>query len=450
MALPFGHRISTADPGVRHIVVASSGASAPAGGHYFFFFNARLNARPEVAFDAILSGPSTTGVFVGNGRRTSTIALGGDPDPAAGSFNFVTNPFITRHGRVVFDVEGSGIFTSTPREIVPLVQNGDGAPGGGTVTRVAHAVNDRGAVAFLALVSDSAATQGIFRTDGTETVAIARDDIGAPTGGSFTSLFNPVINDRGEVAFGAEMSGGAAQFGVFRGDGGNLVPVFVANQIAPGGGTFTDFGNPAINARGQVAAIGDLTNGGSSRGLFVGDETNAVAVAFVGRPAPKGGNYKAFLAPLRLNDRGEIAFPASLTGGTSTFGIFRGDGERTTAVAIAGTIAPGTSGRFESFHDIRLGNDGRVGFIATLAVGVGGVDSSNNMGIWIGNSDDDLQLVVRTGEIIAGHVLTGLPTGVSGFNQFDMNQNAVVWIGGFQPTARAIVFSQIIGRNREP
>jgi hypothetical protein len=60
---------------------------------------------------------------------------------------------------------------------------------------------------------------------------IARDDIGAPTGGSFISLRDPVINDVGQVAFEAEMSGGAADFGIFRGEGGNLMPVFVANQI---------------------------------------------------------------------------------------------------------------------------------------------------------------------------------------------------------------------------
>jgi hypothetical protein len=78
-----------------------------------------------------------------------------------------------------------------------------------------------------------------------------------------------------------------------------------------------------------------------------------------------------------------------------------------------------------------------------LAVGVGGVDFTNNMGIWIGTSDEDLQLVVRTGEIIDGKVLTRLPTDTSGLSQFDMNENAVVWIGTFRSTVRAIVFSRI-------
>src|SRR5262245_16660051 len=69
---------------VRHTVVAASGSAAPAGGTYINFLNAALNARQEVAFDAFVAGPPpTTGVFVGDGKATSTIALGTNPDPAA-------------------------------------------------------------------------------------------------------------------------------------------------------------------------------------------------------------------------------------------------------------------------------------------------------------------------------------------------------------------------------
>ena len=448
MALPFGHMTWASGVNMSHSIVAAAGAPAPAGGNYLMFLHARLNDRPEVAFDAILGGPSHSGVFVGDGRRTTTIALGGNPDPATGNFGFVNDPFITPNGNVVFDVNLNSAFRSNRKEAVPLVQIGDPAPGGGTLMpQAGYVANDGGAIAYWAPVSDSTATQGIFRTDGTETVAIARDDIGAPTGGSFTLLGAPVINNRGEVAFFAEMSGGVADFGIFRGDGGDLTPVFVANQVAPGGGTFTDFGEPVINAHGQVAARCFLANNASVSGLFVGDGTNAVAIAFEGQPAPKGGNYGQFAAPTRLNDRGEVAFPVLMTGGTSSLGIFRGNGERTTAVALAGTLAPGTTGTFEAFGNIKLGIDGRVAFIATLAVGVGGVDFSNNRGIWIGNSDEDLQLVVRTGEVIDGNVLTGLPTDSAGFNEFDMNENALVWIGSFQSTGRAVVFSQIVGKN---
>jgi hypothetical protein len=457
VALPFAQMSSAAGEkiAVRHTVIAASGGAAPAGGNYLLFLNAALNARHEVAFDAFIGGPPfTTGVFVGDGKTTSTIALGVNPDPAAPSFGSVFNPFITSNGDVVFDVNDGDIFTSHARTIVPLVRDGDPAPGGGTVTPLVgtRAVNDHGAVAYVASLSGSTATQGIFRTDGTQTVTIARDDNGPPTGGSFTLFSNTVMNDRGQVAFFSEMTGGSADFGIFRGEGGDLTPVFVANQIAPGGAVFKDFGNPVINRHGQVATFASLRNSASSQGLFVGDGTDAVAIALEGQSAPKGGSYRdalgrdAFVGPIRLNDRGEVAFDAHLTGGTSSSGIFRGIGERTTTVALAGTTAPGTTGTFESFDDFKLGIDGRVAFIGTLALGVGGVDLSNNKGIWIGTSDEDLKLVVRTGDVIDGKVLTRLPQFGQSGNQFDMNENGVLWVGSFG-LAKVVVFSRILAEN---
>jgi hypothetical protein len=185
-----------------------------------------------------------------------------------------------------------------------------------------------------------------------------------------------------------------------------------------------------------------LTNSAGGSGLFLGDGTNAVAIALLGQPAPKGGNYSQPISSVRLSDRGEVAFAARLTGGsTIANGIFRGNGDHTTTVALSGTIAPGTTGTFESFDDIKLVNDGRVAFIARLAIGVGGVDHSNNKGIWIGTSEADLQLVVRMGDVIGGRVLTNIPSPV----QFDMNTHGVVWIGDFTFPTRAIVFSGIVG-----
>ena len=455
MALPFAQMSSAAgaNSAVRHTIIAASGGAAPAIGIYlpFSFFNVSLNERHEVAFDAFIGGPPfTTGVFVGDGKTTSTIALGANPDPAAPSFGEVSNPFITPNGDVVFTGNDTDFFRSDGKTIVPLVRDGDPAPGGGTLTPTARAANDHGAIAYRALVSGATATQGIFRSDGTQTVAIARDDNDAPTGGRFTSLRDPVINDRGQVAFSSEMTGGSADFGIFRGEGGDLTPVFVANQIAPGGAIFKDFGNPVINIHGQVATLAS-TNSASPDGLFVGNGTDALAIALEGQPAPKGGNYRdpfsrgTFRGPIRFNDRGEVTFDAQLTGGTSTSGIFRGDGDRTTTIALAGTSAPGTTGNFESFDDFKLGIDGRVAFIATLTVGVGSVDSSNNKGIWIGTSDEDLQLVVRTGDVVGGNVLTSLPQFGLG-NQFDMNENGVLWVGTFG-LAKAVVFSRILGEN---
>jgi hypothetical protein len=436
-----------AKAGVSHTVVAASGTAAPAGGNYAVFTHVTVNARSQIAFDASLGGPSTSGVFVGDERGTSTIALGGDPDPAAENFAFVGNSFFTADGDVVFDANFTDTFRHNPRVTFPLIRNGDPAPGGGTLTPTSRVTNAHGTVAYQASVIGGTATQGIFRTEGANTVVVASDAGAAPTGGTFTSFFTPTMNNRGQVAFETEMTGGPADFAVLRGDGITLTPVFVANQIAPGGATFQDFGDPLINKHGQVVAVASLVNGASGAGLFVGDGADVVAIALDGHPAPKGGTYSAsFDKPLTINDRGEVAFSARLKGGPSPRGIFRWNGRETTTIALAGTIAPGTTGSFASFGDMKLGNDGRVAFIGTLIPGVGGVDFSNNMGIWVGTSDADLQLVVRTGQVIDGKGLMRLPNGLG---QFDMNDDAIVWIGTFSSRSTAVVFSRVRGESED-
>lgn len=436
VSLPLAQISSAENVRVRHTIIAASGDEAPSGGNYLpsSFANIRLNASHEVAFDAVVGGPSFgTGIFVGDGKTTSAIAFGPDS---------LTNPFITPNGEVVFDAN-SDIFSSDGKSIVPLMHDGDAAPGGGTLTLAGgpRATNAHGAIAYVAHVNGSTATQGIFRNDGKQTITIARDDISAPTGASFTLLSTPVINDRGQVAFFSELSSG---FGIFRGEGGDLTPVFVTNQIAPGGATFADFGEPTINNHGQIVTPASLINSTIHSGLFVGDGTDVIAIALQKQPAPKGGNYNGnFLGRTKLSDRGEVAFNAGLTGGTSTSGIFRGNGDNTTTIALRGANAPGTTGTFAAFRDYLLLNDGRVAFIATLTLGVGGVNTSNSMGIWIGKSEEDLQLVVRTGDVIGGKVLTRLPE-AGHDNQFDMNENGVLWVGSFG-VAKAVVYSRVLG-----
>ena len=430
---------------VTHTVVAASGDAAPAGGTYMTFFRVALNMRSQIAFDVSLGGPSTSGVFVADRGTTSAIALGGNPDPAAANFAAVSSPFITPQGDVIFDANFGDTFRDDGRVTAPLARNGDPAPGGGMLTPLSHSTNTRGAIAYRAQVNGAVATTGIFRTDGANTVAIVRDDSVPATGGIFTAFLDPAVNTRGQVTFVAEMTGGAADFAILRGDGVELTPVFVANQIAPGGATFQDFGDPLINKHGQVAATGLMTNG--TAGLFVGDGRDTVAIALDGEAAPRGGTYSGCCAvPLTFNDRGEAAFHLGLTGGTSTRGIFRGNGRQTTVIALTRTNAPGTTGTFLSFGDIKLGNDGRVAFIATLTPGIGGVDLTNNRGIWVGTSDADLQLVVRTGQVIDGKVLTRLP---AIFGQFAMNEHGIVWIGSFGPRATAVVFSRIGDLNED-
>jgi hypothetical protein len=435
---------------VRHTIIAASGDRAPAGGNYVFFLSPPTSNTPgRVAFDAFLGGPSHSGVFVSDGRTTSAIALGGDPDPAAGNFGFAFAPSLTSRGDVIF-ITDTGFFRGDGRRAVPLVQSGDPAPGGGTQNLGGgYAANSQGVIAYKTFITGGVGTQGIVRSDGTRTVAITFDTTVPPTGGTFFLLGEPVIDEPGQVAFFAGMTGGSADFAIFRGDGETLTTIFAANQPAPGGGTFDDFGSPVINKRGQILDFASLENAVGPNGLFLGDGGDAVAIALAGHAAPKGGSYcrpgdmgcpgAVQFFGYRLNDRGQAAFGASLTGGASRSGIFRGDGATTTPIALQGTAAPGTTGIFDSFGEMTVGEDGRVAFIATLTLGVGGVDLSNHMGIWVGTSETDLHLVARTGQIIAGKTLTT----PEALGQLQMSGSPVVWRGRFSGFSTAIVSSDL-------
>jgi len=422
---------------VTHTIIAASGTAAPAGGNFFGFINIASNTRGDVAFDALLGGPSTSGVFVRQHSTTSAIALGGDPDPSAGNFGFVGAPSISSNGDVIFDTDDA-ILRSDGRSVVPLMQNGDAAPGGGSLILAgSHVANAQESIAYGAIVTDAVRTQGIFRNDGGHTVAIADDTTAAPTGGTFLFFGAPVIDQHGRVAFFAGTTG-PADFGIYRGDGATTTAIFAANQSAPGGGTFVDFSDPLINKRGQVLAQAIL-DGPSAAGLFLGDGSDAIAIALSGAAAPAGGSYGIFSGPLSLNDRGESAFAVFLTGGASRSGIFRGDGTTTTTIALQGTAAPGTTGTFDTFRDMKLGKDGTVAFIGTLTLGVGGVDFSNNIGIWVGTSDTDLQLLARSGEIIGGKTVTRPQT----LGPLEINQSPILWLGRFSGNSTALVSSDL-------
>jgi hypothetical protein len=433
---------------VQHTIIAASGDAAPAGGNYVSFLNTLgLNARGDVTFDARLGGPSATGVFVSNGLTTSVIALGGNPDPSAGNFNFVSTPFLTTRGDVIFNTD-TGIFRGDGKRTVALVQNGDAAPSGGTLSPSRYSANSQGIIAFGAFITNGLNTEGIFRNDGSQTVAIALDGTPAPTGGTFLFFSSPVIDEYGQATFFAGTTGGSADFGIYRGDEKNIATIFAANQAAPDGGTFVDFGEPVTNKHGQVLALASLDNAAGPFGLILGDETRAIAIALSGHAAPKGGIYATgvalqFLSPV-LNDRGQAAFAAFLTGGTSQSGIFRGNGITTIPIALQGTAAAGTTGTFASFGDVQIANDGQVAFIATLTPGVGGVDTSNNLGIWVGTSETDLHLVARSGQLIAGKTLTRpLSLGLLQIN----SDRPIVWLGRFGGNSTAIVSSAVDGES---
>ncbi len=181
-------------------------------------------------------------------------------------------------------------------------------------------------------------------------------------------------------------------------------PVLIAlsGTPAPAGGNYSSFRAPVLNASGQVAFI--ATTSVSGAGVFAGTPGSPLTTAaVVGTAAPAGGNYTGINNNLVINASGQVAFGAITS--VSGNGIFFGTpGSPLATVALAGTAAPNCGGATFSnstFGAAALNASGEVAFLGTLTTGSGSpaVTSANNSGLFAGGPGD-LVLCVRTGDVI--------------------------------------------------
>ena len=80
---------------------------------------------------------------------------------------------------------------------------------------------------------------------GAQSVAIAFEGDPEPggSGGTYSALRAPVVNDSGVVAFRSSIASGSATSGVYRDAGSGVAAIALTGDLAPdtGGGTFTSF-----------------------------------------------------------------------------------------------------------------------------------------------------------------------------------------------------------------
>ena len=247
-----------------------------------------------------------------------------------------------------------------------VVRTGDPAPDGGTFTELADpALNDRGDIAFGAETSAQEAAQALYlRRDErlTTLVAVGRR---ASTGGTFYTLSDVALNNRGTVIFLGRTMGGDARLGIYAARGGTVLPVAVTGQPAPSGGVYTDFANPTINDHDVIAFVG-RTNGTGTEGIYTTTEGTTATAVMGGWPAPSGGLFQFFLdGSPALNNRGQIAFIAATTE-HSTQGVYVLEDGRIATVVTTDDAAP-VGGPFTEFGFINLTNGGTVGFVGRTA-----------------------------------------------------------------------------------
>ncbi len=241
----------------------------------------------------------------------------------------------------------------------------------------------------------------------TQVVAITGD--AAPDGnGTILKVFDPILNDAGQVAFRADLAGTTGgsndDSGIFRGNGTTLTRIARAGQAAPdGNGAFLDFSDHSFNNAGQAAFAADVTNtsGGSSddRGIFRSDGTTLTQIARKGQTAPDGnGVFSSFTNPA-INATGQAAFKADFTGTTGgsndNSGVFRGNGATPTRIVRKGQAAPDGNGAFSSFSKPAVNATGQVVFEAFLSGTSGGFN--DNEGIYRGDGAT-LTRIARLGQ----------------------------------------------------
>ena len=247
-----------------------------------------------------------------------------------------------------------------------LVRTGDPAPDGGTFTVLADpALNDRGDIAFGAQTTVRQAAQALYlRRDGRTTTLVAAGRR-VSTGGAFSTFSDVVLNNRGTVTFLGRTTDRAARLGLYAARGSAVVPIVVTGQPAPSGGVFTDLANPTINEHDVIAFVG-RTNGTGQEGIFTTIEGTTTTAVLGGWPAPSGGLFQFFLdGSPALNGRGQIAFVAATTE-HSTQGVYVLSEGRVATVVTTDDTAP-VGGPFTEFGFVSLTDAGTVGFVGRTA-----------------------------------------------------------------------------------
>ena len=155
---------------------------------------------------------------------------------------------------------------------------------------------------------------------------------------------------------------------------------------APGGGTFSDLGQPVINNRGDIAFFASVINPFSSGGWYVADSSGVRLAAAKGTPlAPVGGqgtigpltiNTVPFLS---LNDCGDLLFHTeAITSGSNLDTILLSKvGGYLEVLAQANQFAPG-GGTYSSFNVApALNNSASAVLSPSIATPAGTVDNGS-------------------------------------------------------------------------
>ncbi len=223
------------------------------------------------------------------------------------------------------------------------------------------------------------------------------------------------------------------------------------DRIALSDGLAEDEGGGLLGTRQSLplAFVGEASESGGprGRGAFVVTDTEIETLVFAGDSlpgTPAGAVVEdVFNSGFTVADTGRAAFFVWLENAPASddFGLFAaGGGSPAFALAVAGAPAPGAPGAVFSqppqftFHlEQAFDGDpcGTVAFTMALREGVGGVDASNDYGLWRSGPEGPVELIARKGDTL--EVAPGDTRTVADLTFAGAGGNSIGHAGGIGP-----------------
>ena len=315
-----GLGIYTGNGGLVNTIADTSDPKSP----FSQFETPLINNSGMLAFPALLKAEGS-GIFVASsdGSVKTLYDTNSDPFSGFGSIPFGTLTGINDEGRVAFEADlkggGSGIFTgvigSPPTQIATVPAT---SPAGFKPFVAFPSINNLGTVSFLAVGLTGG--PGLYTSNGGEIVTNADTNPSSP----FNRFYGNAINNLGTVAFSAGLKDNSQ--GIFTSSDGQL------NKIVDTSGSFKQFNllsqpnsTLSINDKGTVAFSAELDAGGF--GIFTGPDSVADRVIGTGDLLDDSTVTNLILSSQALNNSGQVVFVATLTdaNGTTRETVFRAE-----------------------------------------------------------------------------------------------------------------------------
>ncbi|HEX4085509.1 MAG TPA: choice-of-anchor tandem repeat GloVer-containing protein [Chthoniobacteraceae bacterium] len=442
---------------------AANGTGSPVPGAHSSFINfgvPSINDSGMFAFKAELSTFATAILYDGTIQAlTGDYAPGGDGT----YFSGLSDPVLDGSGDVSFwatlkdgnaDVSNnSAIFTTMGGTLQMVARRGDPAPGitGATLAAIEEFSMTDDTIFFTATLVKGPG--GIGSTNdiglwswtpqaGATLLLQTGESLDGSTVLSFFALVPGTCSQGQGRSTKSMQAGGGSQTAVrinfanhsqaeyLITPGIGLSPIVLPHRqttVPAGGNTFATLsgaymGLPILDGSGNSAFVAFIAGKGITAAkemLTFTDIGGTLTPVFqIGNPAPGPlpnsapitGNLSWLYDPV-FNAQGDVAELAVVTGAPSTNHIIMYEPYNGTPVTIAqlGGAAPGVPGAvFGSFLSLALPDNGSPIFEATLELNFGGVNGTNNLGLWAMDSYGTVHLIARTGSFINGKTVRTL------------------------------------------